>query len=241
MIISITTHDEDHQYEWFKDDERITSIKYPYCGNCDSPSLIISPFMPEYEGRYKCRVSNEAGYVDSNDAKIGKVLNAYSFYFGFQSFTFLIGAEFDRDIFLCSGDVGSEGGTIEGAGIELHFPKDAFAPGESSTITVHASTDGPIKEADLFSVTPLFHVKCSPYGEFQKEVEVVIEHFTKLENENDVDNLVLMISKHGGELIPAAGPVIAQVGSTFGSVKVNHFSRFGLFKRTGIIINAKSY
>ena len=71
VALSITTQFGD-KFEWFKDGETITSNVYPHCDNCDSPNLVISPFMPEYEGKYKCRVSNEAGYVDSNDAELSK-------------------------------------------------------------------------------------------------------------------------------------------------------------------------
>ena len=72
VILSIVTQDSD-EYEWFKDGKIITADIYPYCRNYDSPNLVISPFMPEYEGNYKCRVSNKAGFVESIDAKIGKL------------------------------------------------------------------------------------------------------------------------------------------------------------------------
>ena len=71
MTLSVTTQYGD-KFEWFKDGEIITSDVHPYCDNYDTPHLVISPLMPEYEGRYKCRVSNEAGYVESNDAKLSK-------------------------------------------------------------------------------------------------------------------------------------------------------------------------
>ena len=60
-------------YEWFKDGKVIDLNIYPYYGGIKSPNLVISPFMPEYEGRYKCRVSNEGGFVDSNEAQICKL------------------------------------------------------------------------------------------------------------------------------------------------------------------------
>ena len=71
MTLSVTTQFGD-KFEWSKDGEKIASDMYPHCHNYDSPNLVISPFMPEYEGRYKCRVSNEAGSVESNDAELSK-------------------------------------------------------------------------------------------------------------------------------------------------------------------------
>ena len=71
MTLSVTTQFGD-KFEWSKEGEKITSDVHPYCHNYDSPNLVISPFMPEYEGRYKCGVSNEAGYVESNDAELSK-------------------------------------------------------------------------------------------------------------------------------------------------------------------------
>ena len=74
MIVSVVTQDSD-KYEWFKDGKMITADIYPYCRNFDSPNLVISPFMPEYEGKYKCQVSNKAGFVESNDVEIGRIMN----------------------------------------------------------------------------------------------------------------------------------------------------------------------
>ena len=72
MTLSITTQYGD-KFEWFKDGEKIASDLHLYCHNYDSPNLVISPFMPEYEGRYKCQVSNKAGYVESTNVKISKL------------------------------------------------------------------------------------------------------------------------------------------------------------------------
>ena len=86
----------------------------------------------------------------------------------------------------------------------------------------------------LNSVSPIFHVKCEPYREFQKEVQVTIEHFTKLEVEEDIYNFVFMVSRQGKEeFYPATGGVVTEIGSRYGTVMVNHFSRFGFFKRKG--------
>ena len=154
-------------------------------------------------------------------------LCSYGLYYNF------IGIAFDREVSLCCQDITNEGGRIKGAGIELFFPNDAFPPEESSNIKVFVSVEGPTEHSGLFSVSPIFHVKCEPYREFQKEIQVTIEHFTKLEVEEDIDNLVFMVSKEGKEFHPAAGRVMTEVGSRYGTVMVNHFSRFGFFKRTG--------
>ena len=134
---------------------------------------------------------------------------------------------------MCCQDINKEGGRIKGEGIELFFPSDALPPGQRSTVTVFAFTDGPTEHSGLFSVSPIFHVKCEPYREFQREVQVTIEHFTKLEVEDDIDNLVFMVSKNDEEFHPAVGRVVTEVGSRYGTVMVNHFSRFGFFKRRG--------
>ena len=134
---------------------------------------------------------------------------------------------------MCCQDIGKEGGRIKSAGIELSFPNDALPQGEFSTIKIFASVDGPTMHSGLFSVSPIFHVKCEPYREFQKEVQVTIEHFTKLEVEEDIDNLVFMVSKKGKGFHPAAGRVITELGSRYGTVKINHFCRVGLFTTEG--------
>ena len=62
-----------NKFEWFEDREKIASDVHPYCDSYDRPNtIVISPFTPEYEG-YKCRVSNEAGFVESNDAELSKL------------------------------------------------------------------------------------------------------------------------------------------------------------------------
>ena len=67
MTLSITTQ-FGNKYEWFKNGEKVASDVH--CADHDTPNLVISPFMPEYEGRYKCRVSNESGHVESNEAEL---------------------------------------------------------------------------------------------------------------------------------------------------------------------------
>ena len=62
---------------------------------------------------------------------------------------------------------------------------------------------------------------------------MTIEHFTKLEVEEDMDNLVFMVSKEGKEFYPAAGKGVTDLGSRYGTVKVNHFSWFAFWKRRG--------
>ena len=72
MTLSLTTQYCNDKFEWFKDGEKIASSVHPYCDSYDTSELVISPFMPEYEGRYKCRVRNGAGYMESNDAELSK-------------------------------------------------------------------------------------------------------------------------------------------------------------------------
>ena len=76
MVLSVQAKEKYYgvlTYEWFKDGEIIDPNIYPYYGGIKSPNLVISPFMPEYEGRYKCRVGNEGGFVDSNEAQLCKL------------------------------------------------------------------------------------------------------------------------------------------------------------------------
>lgn len=48
-------------YTWLKDGKVITSAKYPNCTGADTDTLTISPFTPEYEGNYNCRIGNQDG------------------------------------------------------------------------------------------------------------------------------------------------------------------------------------
>ena len=79
VILSVQahTHSGELKYKWLKDGEVIDPKTYPYCREINSPELIISPFMPEYEGQYKCRVSNEFNSVESNLAKLCKFTIAH--------------------------------------------------------------------------------------------------------------------------------------------------------------------
>ena len=69
-ISTTATEDNTLTYQWFKDGMVITPKLYPYCRQYDTPNLVITPFMPEYEGKYKCRISNEIDMIESNEAKI---------------------------------------------------------------------------------------------------------------------------------------------------------------------------
>ena len=59
-------------YQWWKDGKIITTEDYPNCTGIDSPTLEISPFIPEYEGSYKCMVSHKAAdkEVESRSAQL---------------------------------------------------------------------------------------------------------------------------------------------------------------------------
>ena len=135
--------------------------------------------------------------------------------------------------FLCCKQIDNEGGTVEGAGIKLHIPKDAIPPGETCTITVHASVHGPSVQSNVYLVTPVFHIKCVPERQFNKEIKVTIEHFTTLETQSDVDDLVYMVSSKG-KGFHQSGQVIAQVGSRYGTIRVTHFCKtaYGTSKGT---------
>ena len=71
MVVSVTAQFGD-KFEWYREGKKVTPDEHPHCHDFDSPNLVISPFLPEYEGRYKCRVSNKAGYVESNDGTLSK-------------------------------------------------------------------------------------------------------------------------------------------------------------------------
>ena len=112
-----------------------------------------------------------------------------------------IGVKVLDECFLGHKEVDNEGGTVEGAGIKLQIPKDAIPPGETCAITVHASVHGLSVQSNIHLVTPVFHIKCVPERQFNKEIELTIEHFTTLETQGDVDDLVYMVSKKGKDFI----------------------------------------
>ena len=136
------------------------------------------------------------------------------------------------ECFLCHKEVDNEGGTVEDAGIKLQIPKDAIPPRETCAITVYASVCGPSVQSNIHLVTLVFHIKCVPERRFNKEIELTIEHFTTLETQDDVDDLVYMVSSKGEDFSPS-GPVSAEVGSSYGTVHVTHFCKFafGIFHR----------
>ena len=59
-------------YQWWKDGKVITTEDYPNCTGIDSSTLEISPFIPEYEGSYKCIISHKAAEkeVESRSAQL---------------------------------------------------------------------------------------------------------------------------------------------------------------------------
>lgn len=58
-------------YQWMKDGEDVTSVKYPKCTGSDTANLSINSFSSEYEGNYSCRVTDEAGQsIESDSIKV---------------------------------------------------------------------------------------------------------------------------------------------------------------------------
>ena len=55
-------------YQWMKDGEDITSVKYPNCTGTDTDTLTITPITPLYEGKYNCRISNQDGLSIESEA-----------------------------------------------------------------------------------------------------------------------------------------------------------------------------
>ena len=135
-------------------------------------------------------------------------------------------------LFLCCEEINNEGGTIKGAGITLQIPKDAVLPGETCTITIHASVHGASVQSDIHLVSPVFHVKCVPDGHFKKEIKVAIDHFTNLETETDVSSLVLMVSGKSEDFHPS-GQMYSQVGSRQGTACVTHFCKVACGMKSG--------
>ena len=105
-------------------------------------------------------------------------------------------------------------------------------PGETCTITIHASVHGPSVQSDIHLVSPVFHVKCVPGGHFKKEIKVIFDHFTNLETETDVNDLVLMVSSKGEDFHPS-GQVFSQVGSRQGTAYVTHFCKVACGMKSG--------
>ena len=241
LSVQADTHCGEIKYDWLKDGQVIDPELYPYCREVNSPDLMISPFMPEYEGRYKCRVSSEVNCVESNIANLSKFTIASQYFYDLTvkilCNVFVAGVKLQDKCFLCHKVVDNEGGTVEGAGIKLQIPKDAIPPGETCAITVHASVCGPSVQSNIHLVTPVFHIKCVPERQFNKEIELTIEHFTNLETQGDVDDLVYMVIKKGEDFHPS-GSVTAQVGSSYGTVHVTHFCKtaYGTSKGTYILI-----
>ena len=133
---------------------------------------------------------------------------------------------------LCAGEIGSSGGTLRGAGIEIQVPENAIAPGECTTVLVCASTEPSSlsKQSQLNFISPIFDVECLPYVQLKKEVTLTIEHFAELETERDLDDMVFLVSKSGEEF-HQCGQVESRIGSRQAEVTVLHFCRFAVGKR----------
>ena len=58
-------------YQWCRDEEGITRDSHPYCTGELTDTLHIKAVLTEYEGSYKCVVSNEDGSVESQSAQLG--------------------------------------------------------------------------------------------------------------------------------------------------------------------------
>ena len=129
----------------------------------------------------------------------------------------------------------NKGGTLRGAGIEIQVPENAIAPGDNTTITVHALTEGPSynEQSEFHIISPIFHVECSPGIKFKKEIILTIEHFSWLETKSDLNDLVFLVSKRGDEEFRQSGQVESQIGSCQGKVSILHFCRFAFGKKKG--------
>ena len=140
----------------------------------------------------------------------------------------------DNKCILCCGEIDHKGGTLSGAGIEIQFPEGAIAPGESTTVAVYASTEGPsyIEKSKLYLISPVFDVECIPDVLFKKEIVLTIEHFSRFETDSDLNDTVFLMSKKGEEF-RQSGEVKCQIGSSHGNVSILHFCEFAVGRRNG--------
>ena len=140
----------------------------------------------------------------------------------------------DNKCILCRGEIDHKGGTLSGAGIEIQFPEGAIAPGESTTVEVYASTEGPsykyFEKSKLYVISPVFDVECIPDIQFKKEVIVTVEHFSRFETDSDLNDAVFLVSKDGEEF-HQSGEVKFQIDSSHGNVGLLHFCRFAFWRK----------
>ena len=57
-------------YHWIKDEKVVEDGQFPAFTGIRSSTLCISSFMPEYEGKYRCKVNNEDSTLISHPAEL---------------------------------------------------------------------------------------------------------------------------------------------------------------------------
>ena len=84
--------------------------------------------------------------------------------------------------------------SLKGPGIHLTIPKNSLGPTEESvTLSVHPCIGGPFKLPDGYkSASPVYMIKYSRKVEFLNDVTVKIDHYARLESEEDCGDMVFL-------------------------------------------------
>ena len=136
--------------------------------------------------------------------------------------------------------VQTEGGSFEwkGFGIRLHVPKDSLsADVRQCKINIRASLSGQFQlpeGTDLLS--PVFWI--SAPCKFTKPVTLELQHCALAEDEAALSNLGFVSTKCSQRELPfkftTMGGGVFTTHSTYGSIKLSHFSGVGVTGRKGI-------
>ena len=101
--------------------------------------------------------------------------------------------------------VDSRGAIIKGEGIKLKIPQNAVRAGESVDIMIQGCLDGPFVLPDETVLVSPVYLFAPPY-DFEDDITLTIEHFAKLESDEDCDDVYFVTSptepkraKHGKE------------------------------------------
>ena len=162
-----------------------------------------------------------------------------------RNFSECPGLVFDHDT-ITQGDVTSEEVTLNGMGIRMSIPEDSLSDGEEPvTLLVHPCFTGPFELPDDFeSASPAYLIKPSRRVKFKRDVIVKINHYARLESEEDCEDMVFLSASTTPEF-RESGPVYVfkeiegamgmfNPGYLCGNITLRHFCliKAGKRKRT---------
>ena len=98
---------------------------------------------------------------------------------------------------------------LEDAGIAVSVPEQALSASEEPLeLSVHPCFTGPFKLPEGYeSASPAYLIQHSTKADFQKNVTLQIQHYARLQNEDDCDKMIFFSANSTPECVDGSSPV----------------------------------